>query len=176
MFQFNPCCTIFFTAFCIVGKKNLTLLYNLVWSGRKLLRLKCLISKATRWRKGGVGPYAFIYTDSSALLFMNRDTVNIQPPLFCQYWWYSCQNTDSSPLSIQSLSCVRLFAAPWTATRQASLSITNSGSLLKLKFIELVMPSNHLILSCPLLLLPSVFPSILTSPHTWFSLSPLSTT
>ena len=49
-------------------------------------------------------------------------------------------------------------ATPWTATHQASLSITNSQSLLKLRSIELVMPSNHLILSCPLLLLPSIVP------------------
>ena len=61
---------------------------------------------------------------------------------------------------VQSLSCVRLFATPWTAARQASLSVTNSWSMLKLMFIESVMPSNHLILCCPLLLLPSVFPSI----------------
>ena len=59
--------------------------------------------------------------------------------------------------SVQSLSCVRLFATPWTAAHQAS---TNSWSILKLMSIELVMPSNHLILSHPLLLLPSVFPSI----------------
>ena len=59
----------------------------------------------------------------------------------------------------QSLSHVRLFATPWTAARQASLSITNSQSLLKLMSIESVMPSNHLILCRPLLL-PSVFPSI----------------
>ena len=62
--------------------------------------------------------------------------------------------------SIQSLSCVRLFAAPWIAARQASLSITNSQGLFKLMSIELVMPSNHLILYRPLLLLPSIFPSI----------------
>ena len=62
--------------------------------------------------------------------------------------------------SIQSLSCVRLFATPWTAACQASLSITNSWSLLKLTSIESVMPSNHLILCHPLLL-PSIFlPSI----------------
>ena len=61
---------------------------------------------------------------------------------------------------VQSLSHVRIFATPWTAARQASLSITISQSLLKLTFIKLVMPSNHLILCCPLLLLPSVFPSI----------------
>ena len=61
---------------------------------------------------------------------------------------------------VQSLSRVRLFATTWTAARQASLSITNSQSLLKLKSIELVMPSSYLILCHPLLLLPSVFPSL----------------
>ena len=62
--------------------------------------------------------------------------------------------------SVQSPSCVRLFATPWTAARQASLSITNSQSLPKLMTVELVMPSNHLILCHSLLLMPSVFPSI----------------
>ena len=62
--------------------------------------------------------------------------------------------------SVQSLSHVRLFATPWTAAHQASLSITNSWSLLKLMSIESVLPSNHLIFCHPLLLLPSVFPSI----------------
>ena len=62
--------------------------------------------------------------------------------------------------SVQSLSCVQLFATPWTTARQASLSITNSESLPKLMPTESVMPSNHLILCHPLLLLPSIFPSI----------------
>ena len=62
--------------------------------------------------------------------------------------------------SVQSLSHVQLFMTPWTAARQASLSITNSQSLFKLMSIESVMPSNHLILCCPLLLPPSIFPSI----------------
>jgi len=62
--------------------------------------------------------------------------------------------------SIQSLSHVQLFATPWTAAHQASLFITNSWSLFKLMSIESVMPSNHLILCCPLLLSPSIFPSI----------------
>ena len=62
--------------------------------------------------------------------------------------------------SVQSLSPVRLFVTPWTAALQASLSITNSQSLLKLMSITLVMPCNHLILSCPLLFLPSISPSI----------------
>ena len=62
--------------------------------------------------------------------------------------------------SVQLLSHLQLFATPWTAAHQASLSITNSQSLLKLMSIELVMPSNHLILCHPLLLLPSIFPRI----------------
>ena len=61
--------------------------------------------------------------------------------------------------SVQSFSCVQLFATPWIAARQASLSITNSQSLLKLMY-ESVKPSSHLILCRPLLLLPSIFPSI----------------
>ena len=62
--------------------------------------------------------------------------------------------------SAQSLSHIRLFVTPWTPAHQVSLSITNSQSLLKLMSIESVMSSNHLILSHPLLLLPSIFPSI----------------
>ena len=66
--------------------------------------------------------------------------------------------------SIQSLSCVRLFATPWIAAHQASLSIANSWSSLKLTSIELVMPSSHLILCRPLLLLPPIPPSIRVFP------------
>ena len=62
--------------------------------------------------------------------------------------------------SVQLLSHIRLFVAPWTAAHQASLSIINSQSLLKLMSIKLVMPSNHLILSCPLFLLTLIFSSI----------------
>ena len=64
------------------------------------------------------------------------------------------------PSSVQSLSRVWLFATPWTAARQASLSINNSQNLFKPMSIKLVMPSSHLILCLPLLLLPSIFPSI----------------
>ena len=67
---------------------------------------------------------------------------------------------DNEFSSVWSLSPVWLFETPCTAARQASLSITNSQSLLKLMSIESVMPSDHLILCCPLLLLPSIFPSI----------------
>ena len=81
------------------------------------------------------------------------------------YFNYHCissiYNSVSNSLSVQlSLSRVWPFATPWTAARQASLSITNSRILLKFMSIELVMPSNHLILCRPLLLLPSIFPSI----------------
>ena len=85
--------------------------------------------------------------------------------------------------SVQLLSRVWLFVTPWTAVHQASLSITNSWSLLKLMFIEVVMPSNHLILCRPLLLPPPIFPSIrvfssesvllISWPRYWsFSISP----
>ena len=63
-------------------------------------------------------------------------------------------------VAVQSLRCVQLFATPWTAACQASLSCTIFWSLLKFMSIVSVMPSNHLILCCPLLLLPSIFPSI----------------
>ena len=86
-------------------------------------------------------------------------------------------------LKRNSLSCVQIFATPWTAARQVFLSFTISQSLLKLMSFESVMPSNHLILCCPLLLLPSIFPSIrvfsnelafhITWPKYWsFSISP----
>ena len=71
-----------------------------------------------------------------------------------------CDDNQPQFSSVQLLSCVRLFVTPWTAACQASLSITNSRSLLKLMSVESVMPSNHLILCRPLLLLPSIFPSI----------------
>ena len=67
---------------------------------------------------------------------------------------------DAQFISIQSLSCVRLFAIPWAAAYKASVSIANSQSLLKLMSIESVMPSNYLILCHPFLLSPSIFPSI----------------
>ena len=83
-------------------------------------------------------------------------------------WYFNISSYFSSGLScliinissVQSLSHVRPFATPWTAASQASLSITNSRSLLKLMTIESVMSSNHLIFCCPLLLLPSMCPSI----------------
>ena len=76
--------------------------------------------------------------------------------LYVSYPVRSFQNISS----VQSLSRVQLFVTPWTAACQASLSITNSRNLLKLMSIESVMPSNHFILCHPLLLPPSIFPSI----------------
>ena len=71
-----------------------------------------------------------------------------------------CWEMSKLVSSVQSLSCVQLFATPWTAACQASLSITNFRSLFKFMSMESVMPSNHFIRCCPLLLLPSNFPSI----------------
>ena len=74
--------------------------------------------------------------------------------------FFTCKSFKYLYSSVQSLSRVRLFAAPWTAAHQASLSITNSRSSLRLTSIESVMPSSHLILCRPLLLLPPILPSI----------------
>ena len=86
-------------------------------------------------------------------------------PAHCQGWcedeMRKCNDCALVQFSsVQSLSCVQLFATPWTAAYQATLSITNSSSLFKLMSFELVMLSNHLILCHPLLFLPSIFPSI----------------
>ena len=71
----------------------------------------------------------------------------------------TCAAINNGISSVQLLSCVWLFATPWTVAHQASLCITNSQSLLKLVSIESVMPPNYIILCCPLLLPPSIFPS-----------------
>ena len=92
--------------------------------------------------------------DQMAILFYSHCSSCRSYPLVLLYLFESIS-------SVQSLSHVELFVTtPWTVAHQASLSITNSWSLLKLMSIESVMPSNHLILCCPLLLLPSIFPSI----------------
>ena len=113
--------------------------------------------------------------DCHALLQGNFPTQGLNPGLpHCREILYCLSHQRSScgiiggerkdsPIqfsSVQLLSCVWLFATPRTAACQASLSTTNSQSLPKFRSIEFVMPSNHLILCCPLLLLPSIFPSI----------------
>ena len=82
-------------------------------------------------------------------------------------WAWSWSQSSVQFSSVQLLSCVRLFATPWIAARQASLFITNSRSPPKLMSIKLVMPSSHLILCCPLLLLPPIPPSFSneSTPH-----------
>ena len=88
--------------------------------------------------------------------------------IWWRWWVHSSANILKPPIIhiksvnfvVKSLSCIPLFVTPWTAARQAPLSITNSWSLFKLMSIEPVMPSNHLILCCFLLHLPSTFPSI----------------
>ena len=80
--------------------------------------------------------------------------------ILLEYFLPSANLRNHQFSSVQSLSCVQLFVTPWTAARQASLSITNSQSLLKLMSVDSVMPSIHLILCRPLLLPPSIFPSI----------------
>ena len=95
-------------------------------------------------------------TNKGAIFFFSKNTYFIEKAMPRSQWRTSSVQFSS----VQSLSHVWLFGTPWTAARQASLSITNSRSLPKLMSIESVMPSNHLILCCPLLLLPSIFPSI----------------
>ena len=92
------------------------------------------------------------FTDTMDMSLSNLQEI-VKDRLTC------CCSWGHTVLSVQSLSRVRLFETPWTAARQASLSITNFWSLLKLTSIESVMLSNHLILYRPLLLLPSIFPS-----------------
>ena len=90
----------------------------------------------------------------------SKKSINLEQNniLCCYSSQIPCDSLQFS--SIQSLSHVQILATPWTTAHQASLSITNSRSLLKLLSTESVMPSNHLILCCPLLCLPSIFPSI----------------
>ena len=99
--------------------------------------------------------YIFIYNWITLLYSINL--YHIVNQLSVQFFDQTDQ-TRSNQLSVQSLSHVQRFATPWTAAHQVSLSITNSHTLLKLMSIAWVMPSNHLILCRPLLLLPSIFP------------------
>ena len=94
---------------------------------------------------------------------MTKDCCQIETIKVIRFHFVSFDFYMITPLpisTVQSFSRVQLFETPWTAAHQASLSITNSRSLLKLMSIESVMQSNHLILCCPLLLSPSIFTSI----------------
>ena len=114
------------------------------------LEIAGIFAKGTAWELG------FEPLVSDRLLISSRKwTWSLENTCYLTFWPIVFHFS-----SVQLLSRVWLFATPWTAARQASLSITNSWGLLKLMSIESVMPSNHLILCRPLLLLPSVFPSI----------------
>ena len=99
------------------------------------------------------------YINNTVINFKRIPITSIQIPIY-NYFLYCLRISHVQFSSVQSRSHVWLFATPWTAAFQASLSITNSQSLLKLMSIESVMPSSHLILYYPLLLLPSIFPRI----------------
>ena len=113
-----------------------------------------------RWPK--YWSFSFSINEYSGLIFFRIDwfdVLGLQGTL--ESLLHRLTMNLSSVNSVQSLSRVLLFATPWTAAHQASLSITKSQSLLKLMSIESVIQSNHLILCHPLLLLPSIFPSIM---------------
>ena len=101
-------------------------------------------------------------------VFLSSLSLSLSPPppaslsllLPPSFYLYPMTSISSLLSSAQSLSCVQLFATPWTAAHQASLPITNSQSLRKLMCIASVISSNHLILCCPVLLPPYIFPSI----------------
>ena len=99
--------------------------------------------------------YSHLWTSQRLFKSSNKKSVNFQVPWLLSFFSFSLQFS-----SVQSLIRVWLFATPWITTRQASLSITNSRGSLRLTSIESVMPSSHLILCCPLLLLPLIPPSI----------------
>ena len=116
----------------------------------------------TVWTSREAPPCILTLNCSFILCIVGKLIVYVDTSLdSCSIFFFFLDRTTSVVgLSIQLLSCVQLFVSPWNAAHPASLSITNSQSLLKLMSIESVMPSNHLILCRPLLLLLSIFPSI----------------
>ena len=112
----------------------------------------------TMWQTPLIGLFSGVYYNQ--LLYIIIMTTIIYGTVLYNNYWYHNNALCIQFRSVHSLSCVRLFATPWTAARQSSLSITNSWSLLKLISIASVMQSNHLVHCHPLFLLPSVFPSI----------------
>ena len=149
-----------------------------LWSEHLFICLFCVVGDMhfSLWNSCSI-IFAHLFTKLSLLgvlicVFKNILSTNLDCYMSCHYLLSACFSSfnflsgafDSTRnlkciSSVQSLSHVRLFATPWIAARQTSLSITNSRSSLKLMSIESVMPSSHLIL-CPLLLLPSIPPSI----------------
>ena len=107
--------------------------------------------------KESIWPNATFFHHKNTQHIRNRSTI---PQINKGHLWKAHNQYSQQLSSVQSLSCVQLFAISWTSACQASVSITNSQSLLKLMSIELVVSSNHFILCRPLLLLPSIFPRI----------------
>ena len=108
--------------------------------------------------KGGISSHVFFHREKS--LFSENPLYTSPQVLWTKFQLQGCWKTSIWHFSVQSLCHVRLFAPPWTAACQAPLSFTISRSLLKFMSVELVMPSNHCLLSQPLLLFLSIFPSI----------------
>ena len=111
----------------------------------------------TMWQTPLIGLFSGVYYNQ--LLYIIIMTTIIYGTVLYNNYWYHNNALCIQFRSVHSLSCVRLFATPWTAARQSSLSITNSQSSPKPMSIESMMPSNHLILCSTCLLLPSIFPS-----------------
>ena len=98
--------------------------------------------------------------DEDSIFLQNERLVSLVVSIISKNISFPGQRSDKLVITVQSPSHVQLFATPWTAARQASMSLTISQSLSKFMFIASVIPSSYLILWCPLLLLPSIFPSI----------------
>ena len=120
----------------------------------------CSARKRSRQGRGNGPGEALLEESKSMSIYWATSACPILVIFQCIISCYSVRDNQGHVSSVQLLSCVRLFVTPWTAARQASLSITNSRSLLKLMSIELVIPFNHLILCCLLLLPASIFPNI----------------
>ena len=132
----------------------------MIFSGSLNLALGGFLWNEKCWHLPSVGGFSSVKSSKTLLVYPLRGTGTPSQGYTVVSWLLlTGLCIPSLPDSVQLLSCVRLFVTPWTAAHQASLSITNSWSLLKLMSVESVMPSNHLILCCPCLLLPLIFPS-----------------
>ena len=124
-----------------------------IFQFRDQTRVSCIASEFSNFKNEGNSDMCYTWIKLEDV--MPSEISQLQKEKSC-----TIPHTWSTQSPVQSLSHVRLFVTPWTTARQASQSFTNSQSLLKLMFIELGMPSKHLTLCCPLLLPPSIFPSI----------------
>jgi len=119
----------------------------LVWSPRACVHLLLQPLETNTGSEGGISSHVFFHREKN--LFSENPLYTSPQVLWTKFQLQGCWKRSVWHFSVQSLCHVRLFATPWTAARQAYLSITNSPSLLKLMSIESVMPSNHLILCVP---------------------------